>query len=123
MKYIKLFENFINEAKSAEDFIKKYGNSKSFQPNAHTDINYGGVVSKVNGGLGGATSPSFVRKTDVIEISSMEAVSPSDVPMLPKGSFKKAEKEGLIRITRADNAAEKFIIATPEWFEDNVSFS
>jgi hypothetical protein len=123
MKYIKLFENFINEANSAEDFIKKYGKSKSFQPNDMIELNYGGVVCSKNGGLGGKTGPSFIRKTDVVGISSIEAITPADAPMLPKGSIRKAEKEGLIKINRTDDSAEKCIIATPKWFEDNVSFS
>jgi hypothetical protein len=123
MKYVKLFENFINEANSSDDFIKKYGKSKSFQPNDFVELNYGGVVSSTNGGLGGKTSPSFIRKTDVVGISSIEAITPDDAPMLPKGSTRKAEKEGLIKITRTDDSAEKYIISTPKWFEDNVSFS
>jgi hypothetical protein len=123
MKYVKLFENFINEANLAEDFIKKYGKSKSFQPNDFIELNYGGVVSSKNGGLGGKTSPSFIRKTDVVGISSIEAITPADAEMLPKGSIRKAEKEGLIKINRTDDSAEKCIIATPKWFEDNVSFS
>lgn len=123
MKYVKLFENFINEANSAEDFIKKYGKSSSFQPNELIEVNYGGVVSSKNGGLGGKTSPSFIRKTDKVGISDMSVISPAEATMLPKGSIRKAEKEGLIKIIRTDDAAENCIIATPKWFEDNVSFS
>lgn len=118
MKHVKLFEQFINEANySITDFVEKYKGAKTLQPNESTKVSYLGVVSDLSGKEFG-----FIRKTDIVNIKNIEAISYDESALkdlyIPKKHWKTISKQGGLILMEIEGAGVVIrIIATPEWFE------